>query len=276
MLGHAVYRMASDSPNFEAFGTLRSNSARKYFGSRLQAGLIDGIDALDFDSIVAVMSRVQPELVVNCVGVIKQLDLAEDPLVALPLNSLFPHRLARICALGRSRLVHISTDCVFRGDRGGYTEDDLPDAEDLYGRSKALGEVDYVNAVTLRTSIVGRELGTNHGLVEWFLGQHDKVHGFTRAIFSGVTTNELARVILEYVAHNSDLRGVWQVSSEPIDKYRLLRLIKEAYGRSTEIEPDDNVVIDRSLNSTKFKSVTGYSPPDWPTMVRQMQNEAPR
>lgn len=271
MLGHTAYRLFSAEPDIEAFATARSDGVRRHLAHALHAGLLTGVDVLDTDVLLAVLVRVRPDVVVNCVGLVKQLAAATDPLAALPLNAVFPHRLARLCSLLGARLVHISTDCVFSGDRGNYTEDSAPDAHDLYGRSKLLGEVNEPHVITLRTSIVGRELGSRHGLIEWFLGESGPVQGFTRAIFSGLTTDELTRAIIRHVLPNPALQGVWHISAEPINKHELLLLLRNAYGLTTEIRPDASVVIDRSLNSSRFRAATGYTPPNWPAMIEALQ-----
>jgi dTDP-4-dehydrorhamnose reductase len=228
------------------------------------------VDVENTDSLTRLFAIERPDVVINCVGVVKQLDSANDPLVAVPINSLLPHRLARLCAVAGSRFIHVSTDCVFSGSKGLYTESDVADARDLYGLSKYLGEVDYPNAVTLRTSIVGHELGSAHGLVGWFLAQEGPVKGFTRAIFSGLPTVELARVIRDFVLPQPQMHGVYHVSAEPIAKYDLLRLVADVYGRDVQITPDDKLAIDRSLNSSRFRQLTGYAPPTWPELVRTM------
>jgi dTDP-4-dehydrorhamnose reductase len=213
-------------------------------------------------------------VVINCIGLIKQIKNADDPLVAIPINSLLPHRLAQLCGVTGARLVHMSTDCVFFGDRGMYTEADISDAKDLYGRSKYLGEVDYPNAVTLRTSIIGHELNGTNSLVGWFLAQHGSVKGFRRAIFSGLPAFELARIIRDYVIPDPDLHGVYHVSADPINKFDLLNLISNVYGKKIDITPDDNFIINRSLDSTRFREATGYQPKPWPELVRQMREFA--
>lgn len=271
MLGHVAYRLFAAAPGIQAFATLRGEGARRHFPAELQNGIVTGIDVLDTDMLTTALARLRPDVVVNCVGLVKQLSSAKDPLAALPINALFPHRLSRLCALLGARLVHVSTDCVFLGDRGMYRESDRPDAEDLYGRSKLLGEVDEPHAVTLRTSIIGRELGSRHGLVDWFLGETGRVRGFTRAIFSGLTTDELCRVILNQVLPRPELRGVWQVSVAPISKFDLLVLLRDAYGRDIEIVPEAALVLDRSLDSTRFREATGYVPPSWPAMIATMK-----
>lgn len=272
MLGHAVMRVFAQDARYEVFGSVRSARAEKYFDLDHGERLIAGIDVENADSLVALVDKVRPDAVVNCVGLVKQLAEANDPLSALPINALFPHRLARFCGLAGARLVHISTDCVFSGRRGGYTEMDEPDALDLYGRSKLLGEVDYPHAVTLRTSIIGEELCSAHGLVGWFLAQKADVRGFTRAIFSGLPTCELAAVIRDYVVPRSELRGLYHVASDPISKYDLLRLVNEKYGKGLRIEPDDTLEIDRSLDADRFHAATGYSVPAWPELVARMHN----
>ena len=271
MLGHAMMRVFAQNSRHEVFGSVRSGRAQKHFDPDLGKRLITGIDVENTDSLVALIDKVRPDAVINCVGLVKQLAEANDPLSALPINALFPHRLARLCGLVNARLVHISTDCVFSGRQGGYTEADEPDALDLYGRSKLLGEVDYPHAVTLRTSIIGEELESTHGLVGWFLAQQAGVRGFTRAIFSGLPTCELAGVIRDYVLSRVELRGLYHVASDPISKYDLLRMVNEEYGKGLRIEPDDTLKIDRSLDAACFREATGYSVPAWPELVACMR-----
>jgi dTDP-4-dehydrorhamnose reductase len=270
MLGNAVFRLFSASPGFQTFGTVRSMSSVRDL--TIAGGeFIAGIDVADFDGVTGAFAQVRPTLVINCVGLVKQLSSSKDPLHAIPTNSILPHRLARLCDAAGARLIHISTDCVFSGRKGGYVELDIPDAEDLYGRSKLLGEVDQPHAITLRTSIVGHELSAAHGLVEWFLSQSAAVRGFRRAVFSGLPTVTLARVIRDYVVPAPDLHGVYHVSSDPIDKLTFLRLVAQVYGRSTVITPDDTLVIDRSLNSDTFRARTGFVPPSWLELIAEMR-----
>lgn len=271
MLGHVVLREFAGSPGHEAWGTLRSEKARAVLPAALRDRALVGVDAHDDAALARVFDEVKPHAVINCVGVVKQLSEADDPLEAIPLNSLLPHRLARHCARVGGRLVHVSTDCVFTGARGNYTEADIPDAGDLYGRSKLLGEVDEAHATTLRTSIIGEELAGAHGLVGWFLSQKGPVKGFTRAIFSGLPTVTLARLIRDHVLRLPALRGLYHVSAAPISKYDLLRLVGEAYEHRIETIPDDKLKIDRSLDSTRFRQATGWRPPEWPELIREMR-----
>jgi len=271
MLGNTLLRAFSANPQFDVRGTTRSAAASALLPESVRHATIPNVDVTDFDSLVEVFASIRPEVVVNAVGVVKQLSAAGDPLYSVPLNSLLPHRLARLSAATGARLVHISTDCVFSGKTGAYTEDSFPDAIDLYGRSKLLGEVDYPNAITLRTSIIGHELSSAHGLVDWFLSQ-ESVRGFSRAIFSGLPTVELARVISEYVLPFPELHGVFHVAARPISKLDLLRLVAAAYRRRIEIVPDEQVVVDRSLNSARFRRATGYVAPSWPELVAAMRD----
>ncbi|WP_370262356.1 dTDP-4-dehydrorhamnose reductase family protein [Limnobacter sp.] len=270
MLGNAVFRLFSQSQGFETHGTARSTAGLRHFDEALRPRIHVGIDVEQQDHLVQLFSRVRPGVVINCIGLVKQLAEAGDPLAALPINALLPHRLARLASLAGARLVHVSTDCVFTGRQGLYKESDAPDALDLYGRSKLLGEVDEPNAVTLRTSIIGHELSSAHSLVGWFLAQEGCVRGFTRAVFSGLPTVELAKVIRDHVLPRTDLRGLWHVSSEPITKYDLLQLVKRAYGKAIEIVPDKKLVIDRSLDSSRFRAETGWQPANWTELVDSM------
>lgn len=270
MLGHKLYQTMVEP--LDAWATVRGNPAElAKYSFYCPDRVIGGTDATHEDQVRKAMDQVQPQAVINCVGLIKQHPMAKSPEACITINALLPHRLAAISAEYGARFVHISTDCVFAGTKGGYRETDLTDAEDLYGRTKALGETTAPNAITLRTSIIGRELGSAFGLVDWFLSQRDKpVNGFTKAVFSGFTTQELSRVIQTVLREHPALTGLYQVSSDPIDKDSLLRLTRDAYGLSTLIEPSGDFKIDRSLDSTLFRSTTGYRPPTWPEMIRDM------
>ncbi len=270
MLGNAMFRVLSQGTGLEVFGTARSGSVRRFFAPEAGQRIIAGVDVENQDSLTRVFAEVKPQVVVNCIGLIKQLADADDPLQALPINAMLPHRMARLCELGGARLVHVSTDCVFTGTKGNYRESDLSDATDLYGKSKFLGEVAYPRTITLRTSIIGHELASAHGLVGWFLAQEGRVKGYTRAIFSGLPTVELARVVRDVVLPRADLSGLYHVASSPIAKYDLLKLVAQVHGKAIEIVTDDTVLIDRSLNADRFKEASGYVAPPWPELVKAM------
>lgn len=273
MLGHRLWMVLAKS--YETWVTVRGDSSPFPDSPQFDPHLMrPNVDAASFDEVTRALASIQPDLVINCIGLIKQTSLAKDPLLSLQLNALLPHRISLICRTARIRLIHISTDCVFSGKKGMYKETDQSDAEDLYGRTKFLGEVAYPHTVTLRTSIIGRELKARLGLIEWFLSQQGTIKGYQRAIYSGFTTDELARIICERVIPNSQLSGVYHVSSDPISKYELLVLVREAFGKSVQIAPDADFVCDRSLDSSWFRQLTGYSPPPWPEMIAELHAES--
>lgn len=269
-LGNAVTRELSKSEHFKVFGTIRSENLKVHFSKEIAQNLISNANVENFDSLLSVFNQIRPDIVINCIGLVKQLDNSGYPLQAIPINSELPHRLAMISSLVGARLIHISTDCVFSGSRGFYKETEIPDASDLYGRSKLLGEVDYPNAITLRTSIIGHELNSSRSLIGWFLSQQGAVKGFRKAIFSGLPTVELTCIMRDYVIPNTHLRGLYHVSAEPINKYDLLQLVAKEYKHQIDIELDDSFVIDRSLDSTRFRAATGYKPPSWIELVKEM------
>jgi dTDP-4-dehydrorhamnose reductase len=229
------------------------------------------VDAGDLPSVERALETASPDVVINCIGIIKQLPEAQDPILSQTVNAQFPHHLERLCHPAGVRLLHFSTDCVFSGRKGNYAEEDVPDASDLYGRSKFEGEVKGQGSLTLRTSMIGRELRSRSGLVEWFLhNRGGRVRGFTRAIFSGFSTLMLSRMVADVVERHPQLSGVYHVSSSPINKYDLLVLLRDAYGVRVNIEPVEEPVIDRSLDSRRFREATGLVAPSWPEMVNEM------
>lgn len=270
MLGNAMFRVFSEVPDHQVFGAVRSVSARSHFSEELRQRILGGLDVENQDSLARIFGEVKPDVVINCVGVVKQLAESDDSLLTIPINSLLPHRLAALCRVAGARLVQISTDCVFSGRKGGYVESDLPDADDLYGRSKLLGEVDYPHAVTVRTSIIGHELAGDRSLVNWFLAQNGIVKGFTRAIFSGLPTVELAKVVRDVIIPRTELHGLYHVVAEPISKYDLLKLVAVVYGKQISITPDASLVIDRSLDGGRFRTATGYTAPAWKELINSM------
>ena len=277
MLGHKA--LQTFLPLFETWATVRSSTERlKRVSPHMDpARMIAGVDAGEFESVRRVVGAVQPNVIVNCIGIVKQqLKDAESPSMTIAINALFPHLLRELCDETGIRLIHISTDCVFSGKEGNYDENSEPDADDLYGRTKLLGEIVGENCVTLRTSMIGREIERSSGLVEWFLSQKGgRIQGYRRAVFSGFTTKVLAGIIRDIILHHPDLSGLYHVSSEPINKFDLLWLMKKAIGINTEIEAHDDFYCDRSLNSNKFRGLTGFKPPSWPKMIEDLALETP-
>ncbi len=273
MLGHKVCQVFRQ--RFDTWATVLPGYRAPGGYEILQPDrLLDGVDAFQLDSVVRVMAVVKPDAVINCIGIIKHLRAAKDPIVSLTINSLFPHQLANLCRACGARMVHMSTDCVFSGRKGMYTEDDVSDAEDLYGRTKFMGEVGAPGCLTVRTSIIGRELDTANGLIEWFLSQRGgKVRGFQKAIFTGFTTDALAGIIADVLENHPQLSGVYQVSSDPINKFDLLKLVNEIYGLGIQIEPNSDFVCDRSLDSSRFRSAIGFQPPTWEQMIQEIHRD---
>jgi len=274
MLGHKL--MHSMSQSFTVYGTLRRNKEEFLHHPIMgKMNLIGNTSADNGKSIEDAIEFADPDVAINCVGIIKQLPEAKDPIKSITINSLFPHVLAQQCGDRGIRLIHLSTDCVFSGKKGDYSETDVPDAFDLYGRSKLLGELDEPGCLTLRTSIIGRELNSANGLLEWFLSQKGQpVKGYKNAIFSGFTTNALSEIITQIIIKYPDLGGLYHVSSNPISKYDLLNLVKEQYNLEINIEPDFHEVSNRSLNSSKFRSTTKIYIPDWKEMVKDMYQDS--
>lgn len=269
MLGHQLLKRWRGKHEVKV--TLRKNlssyASAKLFDARCA---FDNVDVRSEEALKQVIADFRPQSVINATGIVKQRPEATDSIASIEINALFPHKLALACRAADARVLHMSTDCVFSGARGGYSEDDAPDARDLYGRTKLLGELAGPHCVTLRTSIVGLELSRKAGLLEWFLAQRGSVRGYTHAIYSGFSTLEMARIIDSVLTEHPSLQGVHHVSSEPISKLELLRLVKAHFRLDTEIVPYDDFHCDRSLDSTRFRQLTGYAPPGWDSMVKEL------
>lgn len=272
LIGSTIIRVMAEKKEWSVYGTIRSATNKRFFEPNIAENLLTDIDVESYDTLVTVFDRIRPDVVINSAGLTKHLPGAEDPLKAIPINALMPHRLAGLCKLIGARLIHISTDCVYSGKKGNYLESESGDSMDIYGKSKLLGEVDYSHAVTLRTSTIGHELQTKHGLLDWFLAQEGECNGYNRAIFSGLPTIVLAQIIRDIVIPNKELTGLYHVAGKAIGKYDLLQLIAKVYGKSINIIKDEKFTIDRSLNSDKFETATGYTPPDWPELIRLMHS----
>jgi len=276
MLGHKVFQ-AAVRRRLAVTGTLRSRLRDHPVAALTEFShgrVIEDCDAMDIRDVTELLVREQPQVVVNCVGLIKQRAESSDPAKAITLNALLPHKIVEALSRWSGRLIHISTDCVFDGERGLYTEADTPNAPDLYGKTKALGEVFAANALTLRTSIIGRELEYHKSLLDWFLSQnHSRVKGFDNVWWSGVTTNHLAEVILDLMESHPDLCGLYHLSSGRISKYELLRIIGEAYDLRIDLEIDSSYVLDRSLDGRRFVAATGYQFPGWTALMSQLLSD---
>ncbi len=276
MLGHKIFQVLRNRFS-DTLCTIRSStndeSIRRVDLFR-EKNVIQNVNAHDFPSLQKVLLDLRPQVIVNCIGIIKQRSEAKAAIPSITVNALLPHQLAEICKQWGGRLIHFSTDCVFSGKRGGYLEEDLSDAEDLYGKTKFLGEVAAENAVTLRTSMIGRELTKRKSLLEWLLSQnHAKVAGFKKALYSGVTTNHLAEVVGDVIEYHPKLTGLYQVTAQTISKYDLLCLLRDAYNLDIEVVPDEAFFCDRSMIGDKFHRATGYVCPSWLELAAQLAND---
>ena len=275
MLGHKAFELLNLNDKYEVFGTLRNEKdIKKYFSeSKNSRNIFSGIDALNLNTVLALIDKLSPDIVLNCIGIIKQLKESHNALLSIEVNSLFPHKLAAHLEGSKTRLIHISTDCVFSGEKGNYIESDYSDAKDLYGKTKYLGElVNYSNCVTLRTSIIGPELKTKLSLLEWFLSQNVSVNGYINAIYSGLTTTELIKVIDTYIIPQNNQNGLYHISSEPISKHDLLAKIAREFKFDIIIHRTETFFNNKSLNSQKFTKDFGYQKKSWNKMIREMKN----
>ncbi len=272
MLGHEVVRGLSD--RFEVHATVRDLDVARRHGV---GGELHAFDAREPEALDGLLDSVRPAAVVNCVGLVKQLEEASRPASAIALNSLFPHQVAAAAAERGARLIHVSTDCVFSGELEAprrYTEEHTADARDLYGLSKLLGEVNAPGALTIRTSIIGWELERASGLLEWLVSEAGKpVRGFAGALFSGLTTRALTGVIEELLVEHRSLDGLYHVASEPISKFDLLVALDEALGLGCSIERVDEPRINRALDPSRFQEATAIEIPSWESMIASYPSE---
>jgi dTDP-4-dehydrorhamnose reductase len=269
MLGHKAYQTFTKE-GFDTYGIMRQQlDVFKKFNLFNPKKIVDGLDVTNASAVSAAFTKIRPNIVINAVGVVKQ--VCNDLAIAAALNSLFPHHVARLCDEHHAKLIHVSTDCVFSGKKGYYTEEDNPDADDIYGKTKLMGEVTYGNHLTIRTSIIGKELFTHHGLVEWFLSQTGEVKGYTRAIFSGLSTEELSQTLIKLIG--KDTHGLLNVGTDKIDKDALLQIVKHEFGRDDiTINPYDKFVCDRSLDITKMRKL-GITTKGYREMVAEMAKD---
>jgi len=270
MLGHTVFQLLSERPDWGVYGTVRNPDVKKIFPVELSKKLVLCGDLKSQSELAGIFNQLKPDIVINCLSIAKELLKSVDTLEFIQNYSLLPQRLSWLCKESNARLVQISSDGVFSGKEGGYIESDFPDAEDIYGISKLLGEVYCSNAITIRTSIIGHGLQSKNGLLEWFLAQENSCNCFTRAIFSGLPTVVLAQVIRDIIIPSPDLTGLYHIASKPISKFDLLSMVAKRYKKNIRILPDDQLALDRSLRAEKFERDTGYIAPDWPELIDTM------
>jgi len=276
MLGHKMFQILKNQFD-SVIGFAYENVSQPPFDKVTlfqDAEIVEGVDVSNFQSLEEHLNQIKPDYIVNCVGIIKQRDAASAYIPSIELNALLPHKLAAMALKWGGRVIHFSTDCVFDGKRGSYSETDLSNATDLYGKSKFLGEVQGENALTLRTSIIGRELTSHKSLLDWFLAQEGKtIKGYKNVIYSGVTTNQISEVVKMVIEKFPTLSGLYQVVADPISKYDLLALAQDAFGVGIKMVPETETISDRSMKGDKLKEATGYVSPPWPELMANLAND---
>jgi dTDP-4-dehydrorhamnose reductase len=273
MLGYSLFKNLNDANKFDVYGTVRSIDGKEHFFSDCEQRLFKGVDVSKLATLESVLKKLKPAVVINCIGLIKQHSVSKQHIDAISINSLLPHQLATLCDRHGCKLIHFSTDCVFDGVRGLYTEQDKPDAKDLYGRSKCLGEVDYAPHLTLRTSIIGHELNSSVSLIDWFLSQEGQVSGYSKAIFSGLPTCYIAQLLIDKIEELMGISGLYHLSVEPINKYDLLKIVSEVYQKEINIIPNETLVIDRSLSSLRLQNEINFSIKKWNELIQLMYKD---
>lgn len=266
LIGSSVFRILSDNPAYEIYGTCRNDRDKDFFENKEK--IISSVDVFSIDATQDLIKNLNPDVIINCIGLTKHSPDSGDWVKTIAVNSLWPHQLAKLSDQVGAKLIHISTDCVFSGKLGNYSEIDTPDAVDLYGRSKILGEVTYNNHLTVRISTIGHEIRSSYGLLEWFLSQKKSCKGYSLAFFSGLPSVYFAQVISRFILPRPDLNGLYHISSKPIDKLSLLKLIANEYDKKINIDVDETLVINRSLDSSKFTNKTGFVCPEWPDLIK--------
>ena len=273
LLGNTLTKYFFEKSNYKTYGYLRDSSKLKFFKKKYISRLSVIQNVLKINDLRRKIKELSPEVIINCIGQTNKISGQNLNNIEnfININSLFPFRLKEICDEIQARLIHFSSDCVFSGEKGFYSEKDNPDPTDIYGKSKLLGELNNKNIITIRKSVIGHELDSKKGLLEWFLNQEESVEGFKEAIFSGLTVLELARIIDMYILPNRDINGIIHLSAEPISKYELLEIIAKQYNKLIKIKPNKEIKIDRSLNSEYFKKLTGYKSDPWPLLINSMK-----
>lgn len=271
MIGHVVWRELSRR-SVDVWATLRGRRDTSLgAGQFANCQVLENFDAATPEPALDLLSSLAPTVIVNCIGITKRKPEASDVRPMYAVNALFPHLLARWASHHGARVIHFSTDCVFAGESGRYTERSVMTATDLYGQTKFFGELNYGHCLTLRSSMIGRELHGRTELLEWFLSQEGKtIAGFTKAIYSGLTVMQMSRIVSSLIVDHPALSGVWQVAGPVISKYELLNQCREAFGVDILIRADDTFVCDRTLDAGPFAEITGITVPSWRHMLAEL------
>ena len=276
MLGHKLFQLLGmDYP--ETFGTISGKSSiYPYSGISFfhTDKVIPEVNMLDFGQIEHIINQLNPDYIINCLRVATHGDETAPPLQTITVNSLLPHQLAEVAKKNGARMIHFSSDCVFNGKQGMYTEEDPPNATHIYGQTRLLGEVFADNVLVLRGSVIGRELIQHSSLLDWFLRQQgSEINGFTHAIYSGLSSVETVRVVQMIISIKPSLTGLYHIASKPINKYNLLKLAQKNFGIKVTIHKQNKYFVNRSLAAEKIKYALGYVAPSWSSMMKELAEE---
>jgi len=267
LLGNKLFLDFQSKKKYVTLGTCRKKNIN-LIPNKLKKNIIILNNLYNISKLISVFKKVKPNIVINCLGIIKQSPKINNKNELMYINGFFPHILSFLCIMNHSRLFHFSTDCVFSGKKGNYNENYIPDAKDLYGLSKINGEINNKNSITFRTSIIGRELRNKKSLLEWFLSQKNYVHGFTNVIFSGLPVKEIGYILDKIILSKKKLFGVYHLSSQPISKFNLLILFNARFKKSLNILRNNKICINRSLNSRKLNKAINYRSKNWKKLVK--------
>jgi len=270
LIGHKLFQVIGE--DLDTYAALHHSSAHPLFSG---ANVFNNVDVLEFDKLTQLISDNQIDVILNCVGITKRNSDINNLEMAIATNALFPHRLANWAKTNNKRVIQFSTDCVFDGSIGNYSEDSATTGPDIYGKTKALGEIDYAHSLTIRSSFIGRELKAKTELLEWALScKGQKIRGFDKAFYSGVSTIWMARTIKSIITDHKDLSGLWQLATEtPISKLDLLNQVNKSFELEMEIETDSSFETMPTLNGAKLKKAMSLNIPDWNVMMDELATE---
>lgn len=268
MLGSTIIRYLSKNSNFYLYGVSRSKL--NMIGKTYNKNII--IKDLNRKSIELIIRKTKPEFIINCIGLINHKISKNNIEEAIYLNSMLPHILANECIKFNITLIHFSTDCVFNGSKGNYKETDYSDCYDFYGKTKFIGEPNNNKTIVIRTSIIGHELNSKFGLLEWFLNKKQFVKGYKNFFFSGFPTVEIAEILHNYILKKKTIKsGLYHLGSRKISKFNLLKIIKKIYNKKDiVVNPCYKPIVNKTLNSEYFKKKTNYSCPPWKDLIKKM------
>jgi len=269
MIGHKIAQ--SLSQDYEVIGSTRKDVNHQKIG--LNNCLLYKKDFIIDDQNVF-FNKISPDVIINCIGITTRRGISRNMSNTDFINSRFPHKISEWVSIKNRRLIHFSTDCVFSGKKGDYLDDDKPDANDIYGMSKAKGEIDNNSSLTLRCSMIGREIYNHTELFEWLYSMKNKdIEGYANVIYSGVTTFWMGDVIKKILKNNISLSGIYNISSEPISKYHLLLKLSDAFKLNVNVSANLNIKSNKVLNSKKFAEITGIIPPNWDDLIPYFKND---